>query len=698
MESPSGKRGASAYGRTLMAEDTGDSLAPDVARDPRSRAVAWLRRYGLLAFLTAALAFWSVRRILTTTGGEPAAPLDDTFIHFQYARSFATLSPFEYSPGAPPTPGATSLLWPLLLALPYALGLRDEQLLWVAWLLSFVALGLLAHETHRAAQKVTSRTSALAAGAMVLAFGGHVWFAASGMEVVPLAWLLMRSTRRAAEWGEGSDEMRRALPRELLLLGWLAPAMRPEGVVATALVAAAIALRGVGATRLWSLVALPGALLPSLVNWLFTGQTTTTTAQVKWLPLSPYQEGSVLVSSVAYNLNLLFDTLLDGQIWSAVFLPSGIRWLSMACVPALLLAGLRRGYPLRALLLAGLALGMLLPTTYDSFLWNRLRYLWPFAAAWFVGAAALVDGVSELLARLDPRFGAARGLLGGLLVGGLAGHLPYAFDDVADSANAIRKQQVALGRWARDALPPDARIGVNDTGAIAYFSGRRVFDVVGLTTRGEARFWAAGPGSRFEHYERLPPSERPTHFIVYPEWFALPALQGDWLTERRVPGATILGGETMVASVADWTSLGSAERPTVFDPGSRRLLDRLDVADLDSEAAHAYELLPATQADNVAIEQHGWVDGARRRRGRDAFSMTLAPGGVLVARLGGEAASQVAVSIDGRPAARWELSDGDVHEVQLVVPAGLRPGRHAVEISALGHTFTALHYWSFAAH
>ncbi len=659
--------------------------------------LGWSKRHGLLAACTAALAFWTLRRILLATGGEPSAPLDDTFIHFQYARSFATLEPFRYSPGAAPAPGATSLLWPLLLALPYGLGLRGEHLLWVAWLLSFSALGLLAHETRWAAHRITSRTSAIAASAMVLAFGGHVWFAASGMEVVPLAWLLMRSVRKAADWGEAAEAVRLRLPRELLVLAWLGPALRPEGALAALLIAATVATRATGLRRCWALAALPSIFLPSLVNWLFTGQSTTTTAQVKWLPLSPYQHGGALFASIGQNLDTLFNTLLDGQIWSAVFLPSGIRWLSLACVPALLIMGIRRRHPLRALLLTALALGMLLPTTYDSFLWNRLRYLWPFAAAWFIGAAALVDGVSELLARLNPRFVVARALLGGVLVGGLAGHLPYAFDDVAESADAIRKQQVALGRWAREALPKDARIGVNDTGAIAYFSGRRVFDVVGLTTRGEARYWAAGAGSRFEHYERLPAGERPTHFIVYPEWFALPALEGEFLGERRVSGATILGGETMVASRADWTTLGSAERPTQWVPGERKLIDRLDVADLESEDAHAYELLPAIQANDVALGQQGWVDGARRGRTRESFQIELAPGGVLVARLAGESASRVSVRIDARPGGVWELGDGEVRELELSLPPGLGTGRHHVEIIAGEQTFTALHYWSYAA-
>ncbi len=157
-------------------------------------------------------------------------------------------------------------------------------------------------------------------------------------------------------------------------------------------------------------------------------------------------------------------------------------------------------------------------------------------------------------------------------------------------------------------LPRDARIGVNDTGAIAFFSGQQVFDIVGLTTSGEARYWSAGAGSRFEHYERLPREVLPTVFIVYPPWFALPravrAVLDRTHRERDHPG-----GATMVACAADYAQLGSGERPSLiqFWPLSAR--DTLDVADLDSEAAHGYALLPAQQADNVLLNNGVVLDG-----------------------------------------------------------------------------------------
>jgi hypothetical protein len=245
-------------------------------------------------------------------------------------------------------------------------------------------------------------------------------------------------------------------------------------------------------------------------------------------------------------------------------------------------------------------------------------------------------------------------------------------------------------------LPAEARIGVNDTGAIAYFSGRRVFDIVGLTTTGEARYWSAGAGSRFEHYERLPRTALPTIFIVYPPWFALPYLFGPCLTERTV-NATILGGATMVACSADYSRLGSGERPTLLDFWSLEARDSLDVADLDSEAAHDYALLPARQADNVLLSNGVVLDGARLARSREAFRLDLVPGGRLVARLGAERPTTVNLRIAGRPIASWTVARPDFEDHVLSLPTDLAKGPIDVEIGAEGGTFSALHYWVYDA-
>ena len=656
---------------------------------------AFVRAHALRIAVTAGLAFVGARAILRATGGVPAVPLDDAFIHFQYARSLWEGRGLSFSPGAEPVAGATSLLWPLLLTLPYGLGLRAERIIWAAWALGFAALGMLGYETRRASERVLSSDGALAAEIMVLAFGGHLWFAASGMEVLPLAWLLMRAARRSAEWLE-TEPTRRPWPRELVVLAWVGPLLRPEGVLATLAVTVAIAVGARGTRRALAAAALAGAVLPAGVNRLLTGSGTTTTALVKWLPLSPYYAvPGKLARAVLANVELLFGTLLNGEIWSAVFLPQGSGLLLWFALPLLVALGWQRRVLPRALLIAGLGAGMLLPTTYDSFLWNRLRYLWVFQSAWLIGVAALGDWVGIVFARFEPSLERVRLLVTGAAVGGLVSHTGWTLDDLATSANAIRQQQAALGKWARDALPIGATIGVNDTGAIGYFSGHRIFDVVGLTTRGEARYWVAGAGSRFEHYERLGATRLPATFIVYPEWFALPELFGEYRTDRHVAGATILGGETMVAYDADYTRLGSGARPVVVTHDPALLLDELDVADLESESSHRYALFDATSAENVALELDAVVDGGRRNRTHERFELTLAPGGKLVARLASDGGATIAVRAAGASLGTWQLGSGGGQEVELALPARFENAPVTVELDARGGAFTALHYWSY---
>ncbi|HEX6276789.1 MAG TPA: hypothetical protein VFZ53_27305, partial [Polyangiaceae bacterium] len=298
------------------------------------RAKNELRRHAVRLAITGILGLLSIRSVLATTGGEPSVPLDDAFIHFQYARSFWEGRGFAYTPGAEPAPGATSLLWPLLLAVPYGLGLRGELVIWAAWSFGWISLLALGYETRRASERLLSSDGALAAELMVLTFGGYLWYATSGMEVVPLGWVLMRTARRAAEWAE-AEPAARPKPHELLALACLGPLVRPEGVIATLSVAVTLGVHARGKRRLLALPALALALLPSFVHRLFTGHGTTTTALVKWLPLNPYVDGGTLAQTILENVKLLFGTLLDGEIWSAVFLPQGSSVLLWPALPAL---------------------------------------------------------------------------------------------------------------------------------------------------------------------------------------------------------------------------------------------------------------------------------------------------------------------------------------------------------------------------
>jgi hypothetical protein len=637
--------------------------------------------------------------------GHPAAALDDAYIHFQYARAIAEGHPWRFQADAETTSGATSMLWPMLLAPFWAIGARGDAILWPAWLISFGALAGLAWEAAALTDRLAGRTAAIGAGAMTVAFGGFTWFAASGMEVVPFAWAIARACRKASEWSEAPAERRTShRAAELVALAWAAACFRPEGALTALLVAAVLALftrTGVWRERALSLGAFAAVLATPLVLWAVTGSARSNTAAVKLLPGNPYYAGPALLSAVEANAKQLVGALLNGDVFSAEFLPHGGAPIALAGLGAVAVLGSRTRSPWRAGAVLLIALTMFAPCFYYTFLWNRLRYLWPFATGWIVGLACLARLAGDLGGALFPAGRSATGIACGIFVGLFASRLEWVMDDVAQSASGIQRQQVALGAWARDNLPADAKIGLNDTGAIAYFSNRRTFDVVGLTTRDEGRYWVAGEGSRFEHYERVysrTPSDLPTHFIVYPEWMGMPSVLGEPLREARVTDATILGGQVMRAFVADWSKLGSGEKPWST---AAEIVDDIDVADLDSEAEHSYELCHAhdheeTVREGLSPEGATVVDGGRTHRSLERFVAHLRNSATAhgIVRLEGPAGAHVQILANGEPASSFDLEDEDDWvERSFDLPASVTGPRTRIEVRIDGGPVTIFHYW-----
>jgi hypothetical protein len=527
------------------------------------------------------------------------------------------------------------------------------------------------------------------------------------MEVVPFAWAIARAARRASEWAEGAPETRtRRRAVELVALAWVAALFRPEGALSALFVAATLAVFPRSPTwrlRALSLAAVAATLALPLLLWALTGSARSNTAVAKLLPGNPYYVGQGLAAAVQYNMKLLIGTILNGEAWSAEFLPHAGAPIAMAGLGAIALLGVRTRSQWRAAAVLLIALTMFAPCFYYTFLWNRLRYLWPFSVGWLIGLACLARVAGDLAGAVRSRWRVATPVLCGAFVGLLASKVEWVLEDVAQSASGIDRQQVALGRWALDALPADARIGVNDTGAVAYFSGKKTFDVVGLTTEGEARYWVAGAASRLEHYERLratSPGKLPTHFIVYPEWMGLETVLGDPLHEATVTDATILGGQTMRAYEADWSKLGTGEAPWTEVKGAQ--LDTVDVADLDSEAEHAYALLGAREGDEVAREGISpagavVVDGGRTRRTVERFVAHLRPGTGArgVVRLDAPPGIHVHVLAAGQPVATFETNgDEDWEEQTFDVPPEAAGERTLIELRFSG-AVTTFHYWFF---
>ena len=498
---------------------------------------------------------WKTRQIAGSIGAG-AFPLDDSWIHMQFARNLAEGRGFAYNPGVPVS-GSTAPLWTLLLggtftvfgahpALAKALGLALT--LGTAWLAGRLA-GLWTGD----------RGVGLLASALTALAGPMVWGALSGMEVSLAAFLVTASALLRAQDREGAAAV---------ALG-LAALARPE------------------ATLLLPLFWLSGRL-----TWR---------RGIKWLgPVA-----ACLAPWVAFNLATIGSPLpgtaaakIEGGLLGAL---AGLReplatallrrpgqyvaewahwlWRVDALLPLLLLPGLwwlarRPGraalVPACVLLAHPLAMALLAPYRGPGFQEGRYSiHLLPLALVVAVvplGLRTATDGGEASPGRgsrggagwLTP--GRARQAAALALLASVMAALPGAASRYAWAVQNIEGMQVSIARWVTDHTPPTARLGLNDVGAITYFSRREIVDVMGLVTPAILPFRRDGETGVLRFLEQACPD----YLIVFPAWFpTLSAMSDRFRPVHRVrlDHNTVAGADELVVYEAIWSRWRADRQP-----------------------------------------------------------------------------------------------------------------------------------------
>ena len=151
------------------------------------------------------------------TGGELGVPLDDAWIHFQFARNISQGYGFSFNPGQP-TPGSTAPLWTILLAGAGAVGADFMQ---TALVLSALFLLLSIWLAYGFTYWITRTVwAAILAGLGTVLVGRMLWAGLAAMETTAFAALSLAAIWAYSKWGL------RPFPA---LLFALAAQLRPEG-------------------------------------------------------------------------------------------------------------------------------------------------------------------------------------------------------------------------------------------------------------------------------------------------------------------------------------------------------------------------------------------------------------------------------------------------------------------------------------
>lgn len=695
--------------------------------------VAWLA----LLFVIGAVVVLYVGVSLAVSRDPLLLPLDDTYIHFQYARQWAVGQPLRYYPGDPHSSGETSLLYPLLLAAGYRLGFTD-------WALSYWALGLGALSLAGAAWLVylLGRESLSGHGdhgiglILALAFalsGPFVWAALSGMETALFVFAVLLTVYTA----------RRTWVRRTVGAATLAVLVRPEGVLIAvpALLALATQLswRHGGRVRwrqgAWLVLPLLAAFIQPLINRAATGAFSSSGMQAK----SHLANGSV---PLAERLDMVLS--FWGRMVRELFTGYSTDWgvftsplLAPAALAALLggvwMAWRQRRANTAAVILVCVLVLTAAVATLDTAFWQFKRYQLPIMALCYPAAAWTSQAVGQILARGAGWRGWRWALPGLILLPAALTALTFA-RYYGENVSVVRDQQVPMARWVRDQLPLQSaeRVAVHDVGLMGYFSGRPLYDVVGLTLPGPAPSWRQGPGAIYEAMAHSP--YRPAAFAIYPDVQGLRYLLeagvfGTLLAEFpvRLPDHNVAAAaDYQGVYLADWSTTRAEERvaqtPTLRALQDFELVDAVDVANLDSEAAHGYRWWQRAQPSGFVTEVYTHfyhacgapdpslcraTDGGRVLTGGEAFTLRTRPGEdlLLVTRVHGRASVPLTVYVNGVLMARRVQPGvpGRWLEIATLVSGSLITGSHTrvrivADAGGKDTAYLPYYHWAFQGH
>lgn len=526
---------------------------------------------------------WNEHRVSGTFG----FPLDDSWIHAQFARNLALGHGFSYNPGEPAS-GSTAPLWTLVLA--------GGDLLTVDPVLAGKALGVVFLAAavvlvYMLVGRITGDARQALFGAVVTAsLSRLVWAGLSGMEVTLAVTLTLAGILAHVAYGSLGGR-RQYLSTVLFGLATLA---RPE---CAAFFAAAMLDRALASTLIrWRELAARDWLGPVAVHAVLFLAVVSPFAVfsklfgVGFLPNTAYAKallwGTGLIAALSsgstaelvrsltvhpfdYYLSFLQESLSNNPILfgAAAF---GFMRLVLS-IPYEENSRCRTFIIPLSVIVFPLAIGVIVPFGTASY--QEGRYAAPVAPLMLViGTIGLYEAGrygARLLSRAKFMGRPAalvieRSLIWFLMTLALAAQVRTAWyrgkrygQEVAN----IEEMQVALGKWIDRELPEDAVLAVNDLGAIAYFSGRRVLDTVGLISPEVLAYIESRP-SRDAAVLAFLEDERPDYAVLFPDWY--PGTVSDDRIFEPIHRAVltdnlIAGGDEMVVYALHWDAIDTPD-------------------------------------------------------------------------------------------------------------------------------------------
>ena len=538
----------------------------------------------------------------TAMTGAVSFPLDDSYIHMQYAKQIARGAYFQYQDGDPVTGGATSFLYAHVLALGYLIGFHGAALQLWTLAVALASVTAVFYLCVRMGERLDRPLAGKMALVLVLCSGVLAWGFWSGMEIAFFAALLTAAFYSLLP----SYPIR---PRLFVILGLLA-LCRPEGQIVAIVSVALLFVKSIKTrecksfVRSLSTISAIGFFIASLIGpalyfRLAAGGWGGNGLLAKSLLHHPTKTGMEIFLECIANLQKLAVYLMGGlhHRTGEFVLPGLFIFIILGLI------SFRRfksgeGRWTGLIWNASLAAVMTAIATLEVWPLHNYRYILPFYPVFFFLGVLGVDCACSWIR--ERGFVLRNAVLTAAVLLSVL-HLPVWASRFAENATTIYEKQRRAAQWMAKNLPDRSIVAINDAGALTYFGQEyanelhknlSILDLVGLVTNGPTVPYRMGEGGLYEWMERLEPQSRPQYAAVFPSWFKQMSQVYDIFYDPLVtfpdpfdPGF----GKTIYR--VNWSYAGMEDRPrNDTTPSNWIVRDSLDIGDIKSEREHGYQI------------------------------------------------------------------------------------------------------------
>ncbi len=410
------------------------------------------------------------------TNGGDGFPLDDAWIHLQFAKNLHAYGSYSYFRNEMVTSGSTSPLYTLILSLGFFVTSNEMVMSYTLGILFFLVGGVY---MFKLASLTFEDDLVLAAGAAVLFLTEPrlIWVSLAGMETTLFIALLLAVTyyykrRKAVRLGILSGLLLWARPEAILFMLILALDLVYHSFIARS---------GAGTRK---------APLRSNLHWVRKPLLIALVIASGYFALNLWLSGTIFPNTYAAKLKYYANGGKDYPLQVFHYFTDGhfvLLAIFVLVAVAVLAARLMKQKELPLFVPVLFSIEMFLVYWKDlPYLYQEGRYLMPVLPFLILvgldGLGLTISAIVTFFRRLKRPLRRSFALL--VPVGILAGQFAVAGWEertgYAEYCAYISARQVRTARWMHDNLPPEARIATHDVGAIAYYSERRIVDMVGL--------------------------------------------------------------------------------------------------------------------------------------------------------------------------------------------------------------------------